>query len=323
MKNKILVTVCFCIVCVFALNSGTFAGVYNFSVVPTRDQDKYVIIEKNQTVAFYSSPSDFEGSIEYYWSLPGTSIGFSTDQSPGLVTYNTTGEGQVNYATLDIDHVDENGQPCPNPTVTVAKVVVLKVELEEIHIAGGGSNAVAVSGTNVELKTPDVYFLGEARISPSSSVVTNKLNNRLKIKLVQAGRGYAEKYCKVPPPNGWIQSTGNTYVNDGDSSIGTGILAGVIGGATYDDAPRISGITSEDYRLVQKADFKVYLQYQFDAGDWKTIGLRTWSIDSDAAEGSGGWVGNAVATIGPAEVPSTETPPAAPPTMNSLPYYSY
>jgi len=114
-------------------SNASHAGAYNFTVVPSRDSDKNINIKKNDTVAFYCSPSDYQGTIDsYYWSLPGTSIGYSTDQSPGLVTYTATGEGQTNDASLDIDHVDENGGNCLNPTVLVAHVRVFKIETETV-----------------------------------------------------------------------------------------------------------------------------------------------------------------------------------------------
>ncbi len=107
------------------------AGPYNFLMVPDRDSNKNIYIRKNQTVAFYSNPTPDDGHIEsYYWSLPGTSEGFSDDQSPGLVTY--TSDGEMFEVTLQIEHIDGNNQNCANPPNTVAYVVFPKLEFKRI-----------------------------------------------------------------------------------------------------------------------------------------------------------------------------------------------
>jgi len=62
----------------------------------------------------------------------------------------------------------------------------------------------------------EIHSYGSAKFTLNTSKVSNKLQGRLKIQLVQAGSGWAGKSYWHTPPYGIIQSTGATYVYDTD-----------------------------------------------------------------------------------------------------------
>jgi hypothetical protein len=303
-------------------------GAYNFNVSPTPGVDKLIVIGKNQSVWFSCAPAGYQGKIDsYFWEFPNSDLEVSDDAAPGLVTFNENAEGKHNWCTFRIGHTDENSTPCSNPMVNVADVVVPKIELDAIDILGGGSSPVAVNGTIATGKTPRVDVYGTAKITPSSTAIDNALQGRLKIYTIQNCSGIDEIFFRSGPHNGAILSTGGYYVYDGGSNTSTNILGGKIGGAYYFDEPRVGGDIHDIYRATQHLNFLVYLRYQLDNSEWKTIGVRTWSVATDIADSSnspsGSWVGNAVATIGPPATPSDDEPELGPIQMNNLPWLFY
>jgi len=198
-------------------------------------------------------------------------------------------------------------------------IFVVKFELDDIVITGGGSqNVASLTSGEWRLTPPDVSVVGSAKFQPTS--VEPHLVGKVQIRLIQDVNTVHKAFLRTTPPNGAKIDSGGSYVYDNMavSTTGTNVALGGIGGTFYDDAPWID-LDPTVYKQGEIADvFKVHLQYSFNSGPWKTIGVRYWSASGSASgPASGNWTGSAWAGPSGSAIPSTDEPVWSP-TVTSL-----
>jgi len=277
--------------------------------------------EKDGDLKFTFSPmgagnQDTNNGPKVTWNV-------SSSTSPGEYKFKVT---KIEQAYKDCPQGWSGGVNAKSNTLASDEITIIafKIDLKDITIAGVGSQPVYKAAGKVILAGKQAEVRGKATIAPSSAAT--QAASKIELRLVQNIKGTQSGALIVPPPNGYEVQSSN-YVADitlnGITAVaGTG---GELTGPIYFDTPNVKVTDDNSYDVMyMNVELRVFLQYSFAGGDWKTVGVRDWTSSGTAVNNtSSGWTGSASSAApghasGSSLVPVTSGTP-----WNSLPKTTY